>query len=82
MNLKLKYTALLSKWLFKLLNMERMWQQFLRHIYLRSKPLVQVEWTPKDTHCNTLNLGIYNFFPSIHQIQVLPSPLPLFFFSF
>lgn len=50
MALKLKYIALLSKWLFKLLNMERMWQQFLRHIYLRSKPLVHAEWTPKDTH--------------------------------
>jgi hypothetical protein len=23
--------------------------------------------------CNTLNLGLYNFFSNIHQIQVLPS---------
>jgi hypothetical protein len=27
----------------------------------------------KHGECNTLNLGVYNFFSKIHQIQVLPS---------
>jgi hypothetical protein len=34
-------------------------------------------WMKKEAECNTLNLGVYNFFSNIHQIHVL-----LFFFSF
>jgi hypothetical protein len=34
-------------------------------------------WMKKEDECNTLNLGVYNFFSNIHQIHVL-----LFFFSF
>ena len=33
-------------------------------------------------HCNTLNLGVYNFFSNIHQIQVLPSFFLAFLFFF
>jgi hypothetical protein len=50
MDLDLKNRAQLSKWLFKLLTMEGTWQQLLRNKYLRSKPLVQVEWKSGDSH--------------------------------
>jgi hypothetical protein len=40
---KLKNIALLSKWLFKLLAFDGLWQQILRNKYLGSKPLSQVE---------------------------------------
>ena len=41
-NLELKNTALLSKWLFKLLTSDGIWQQIIRNKYLGSKPLSQV----------------------------------------
>ncbi|WVZ75254.1 hypothetical protein U9M48_023328 [Paspalum notatum var. saurae] len=48
-DLNIKNTALLSKWLFKLLTSDGTWQQFLRNKYLGSKPLVQVDWKTGDS---------------------------------
>jgi hypothetical protein len=41
-DLSIKNTTLLSKWLFKLLTSDDIWQQLLRNKYLGPKPLVQV----------------------------------------
>ncbi|WVZ51704.1 hypothetical protein U9M48_002819 [Paspalum notatum var. saurae] len=49
-DLYVKNIALLSKWLFKLLTSEGTWQQLLKNKYLSSKPLVQVDWKPGDSH--------------------------------
>ena len=49
-NLAIKNICLQSKWLFKLLNEEGMWQQLLRNKYLGSQPLVQAEGKPGDSH--------------------------------
>jgi len=49
-NLDIKNTALLSKWLFKLLTTKGTWQQMLRKKYLGSKPLSQVQWKNGDSH--------------------------------
>jgi hypothetical protein len=49
-NLDIKNTALLSKWLFKLLTTEGTWQQMLCKKYLGSKPLSQVQWKNGDLH--------------------------------
>jgi hypothetical protein len=43
-------TALLSKWIYKLLTSDGMWQQLLRNKYVGSKPLSQVEWKLGDSH--------------------------------
>jgi hypothetical protein len=43
-------TALLSKWMYKLLTSDGMWQQLLRNKYVGSKPLSQVEWKLGDSH--------------------------------
>jgi hypothetical protein len=40
--LELKNRCLLSKWLFKLLNEEGVWQEILHNKYLQSKTLSQV----------------------------------------
>jgi hypothetical protein len=40
---------LLSKWLFKLLTEEGVWQQLLRNKYLINKTLSQVEAKPTDS---------------------------------
>jgi hypothetical protein len=42
--------ALLSKWLYKLLTSDGMWQQLLRNKYIGSKSLAQVEWKIGDSH--------------------------------
>ena len=39
--LEIKNTALLSKWLYRLLKTDGTWQQILRNKYLGTKPLVQ-----------------------------------------
>jgi hypothetical protein len=48
--LEFKNKCLLSKWLFKLLTEEGVWQQLLRNKYLINKTLSQVEAKPTDSH--------------------------------
>jgi hypothetical protein len=47
--LELKNKSLLSKWLFKLLNEEGVWQELLQNKYLQSKTLSQVTAKPTDS---------------------------------
>jgi hypothetical protein len=46
---ELKNKCLLSKWLFKLLNKEGVWQELLRNKYLHSKSLSEVTTKPTDS---------------------------------
>jgi hypothetical protein len=43
-------TALLSKWIYKLLTSDGIWQQLLHNKYVGSKPLSQVECKLGDSH--------------------------------
>lgn len=43
-------SALLSKWLYKLLTSDGMWQQLLRNKYIGSKSLAQMEWKMGGSH--------------------------------
>src|SRR6266540_1383109 len=47
--LEIKNMCLLSKWLYKLLNEEGVWQQILQNKYLNDKSLSQVEAEPTDS---------------------------------
>jgi hypothetical protein len=47
--LELKNKCLLSKWLFKILTEEGMWQQILTNKYLKHQTLAQVEAKPTDS---------------------------------
>lgn len=47
--LELKNKCLLSKWLFKLLTEDGMWQQILHNKYLKDKTLAQVEAKPTNS---------------------------------
>ena len=47
--LELKNRCLLSKWLFKLLNEEGIWQELLHNKYLSQKTLVEVQEKPTDS---------------------------------
>jgi hypothetical protein len=49
-NLSVKNSCLLSKWLYKLLNEDGMWQQLLKNKYLGDKSLTQISRRPGDSH--------------------------------
>ena len=49
-DLEAKNTALLSKWLFKLLTEDGVWQQLLRNKYVGSKTVSQMSWKAGDSH--------------------------------
>jgi hypothetical protein len=49
-DLEVKNSALLGKWLFKLLTEDGTWQTILRRKYIGSKTLSQVVWKPGDSH--------------------------------
>lgn len=48
-DLESKNTCLLSKWLFKVLNPEGVWQQFIQNKYLYYETLSQVMAKPMDS---------------------------------
>jgi hypothetical protein len=49
-NLEIQNKCLLSKWLFKLINENGVWQNLLRKKYLSNKSLTQVQYSPGDSH--------------------------------
>ena len=49
MDLETLNKCLLSKWLFKLINEEGIWQQLLRNKYLANKTIIQVEKKSRDS---------------------------------
>jgi hypothetical protein len=49
-NLEIQNKCLLSKWLFKLINENGVWQNLLRKKYLSNKSLTQVQYKPGDSH--------------------------------
>jgi hypothetical protein len=49
-DLEVKNTALLGKWLFKLLTEEGTWQTILKRKYIGPKALSQVLWKQGDSH--------------------------------
>jgi hypothetical protein len=49
-DLDIQNTALLSKWLYKLLTTDGIWQQLIHNKYLGSKPLSQAFWKLGDSH--------------------------------
>ncbi|WVZ51423.1 LOW QUALITY PROTEIN: hypothetical protein U9M48_002571 [Paspalum notatum var. saurae] len=49
-NLEIQNICLLSKWLYKLINEEGVWQNILKKKYLRGKSSGEVQWKPGDSH--------------------------------
>ncbi|WVZ62207.1 hypothetical protein U9M48_011977 [Paspalum notatum var. saurae] len=50
LNLEAQNTCLISKWLYKLINENGIWQQLLRKKYLKNKTIGEVFWKPGDSH--------------------------------
>jgi hypothetical protein len=49
-DLEVKNSALLGKWIFKLLIEDGVWQTHLKRKYIGTKALSQVLWKPGDSH--------------------------------
>jgi hypothetical protein len=49
-NLEIHNECLLSKWLFKLINEDGLWQRILRNKYLFNQTVGKVERKPGDSH--------------------------------
>jgi hypothetical protein len=49
-NLEIQNECLLSKWLFKLINEDSLWQMILRSKYLFNQTVGKVERKPRDSH--------------------------------
>jgi hypothetical protein len=47
--LDVKNSCLLSKWMFKIINEEGMWQELLCNKYLKTKTIVEVQAKPTDS---------------------------------
>jgi hypothetical protein len=61
-DLQVKNTALLGKWLFKLLTEDGIWQTLLKRKYVGSKALSQVIWKLGDSHFWAGLMATKNFF--------------------
>jgi hypothetical protein len=60
--LEVKNTALLGKWLFKLLTEEGTWQTILKRNKFGPKALSQFLWKPGDSHFWAVLMATKNFF--------------------
>ena len=69
-NLDVQNKCLLSKWLFKLINEDGVWQQILRRKYLRHKTIIQVEYMPGDSHFWSGLMNIKQDFLSLGRFQL------------
>ncbi|VAH70650.1 unnamed protein product [Triticum turgidum subsp. durum] len=49
-DLEIKNIALLSKWVYKLLSENGVWQEIIRNKYVGSNAISQVHWKPGDSH--------------------------------
>ena len=49
-DLEIKNISLLSKWVYRLLTEDGVWQEIIRNKYVGSKAISQVYWKPGDSH--------------------------------
>jgi hypothetical protein len=49
-DLEVNTSALIGKWLFKLLTEDGVWKTLLKRKYIGTKALSQVLWKPEDSH--------------------------------
>jgi hypothetical protein len=69
-DLEVKNTALLGKWLFKLLTEERTWQTILKRKYIGQKALSQVLWKPGDSHFWAGLMAMKKFFFGLGSFSI------------
>ncbi|WVZ49766.1 hypothetical protein U9M48_001095 [Paspalum notatum var. saurae] len=70
LNLEAQNTCLLSKWLYKLINEDGIWQQLLRKKYLKNKTIGEVFWKPGDSHFWSGLMKVKDQFMDLSTFQV------------
>ena len=80
-NLDIQNKCLLSKWLFKLLNEEGLWQEPLRNKYLKDKPLGCCTKKPTDSHFWKGLMKVKDTFLSLGTFKVKDGSQTRFWFD-
>jgi hypothetical protein len=62
--------CLLSKWLFKLINGDGVWQHLLKNKYLRDKTLTQVQHMPGDSQFWAGHMKVKDEFLSMSRFDL------------
>jgi len=70
-NLDIQNKCLLSKWLFKLLNEDGMWQELLRNKYIKDKTLGSCVKKPTDSHFWKSLMNVKDVFMDFGSFKVL-----------
>jgi hypothetical protein len=69
-NLEIQNKCLLSKWLFKLLNEDGLWQELLRNKCIKNKTLGSCEKKPTDSHFWKSTVNIKDTFLELGHFYV------------
>jgi hypothetical protein len=69
-NLEIQNVCLLSKWLFKLINEDGLWQTILRNKYLSNQTIGKVERKPGDSHFWTRLMKVKDNFLRFGSFQL------------
>ena len=70
LNLEIQNKCLLSRWLYRLLNSDGMWQTILRKKYLRSKTITQVQHINVDSQFQAGLMSVKNDFFRLEKFQL------------
>ena len=70
LNLEAQNACLLSKWLYKLINEDEIWQQLLRKKYLKNKTIGEVFLKPGDSHFWSGLMKVKDQFIDLSTFQV------------
>jgi hypothetical protein len=70
LNIDVQNRCLLSKWLFKLINEEGIWQTMMRHKYLRTQTIRHVQRKPSDSHFLSGLMKVKDSFLSLGHMKL------------
>jgi hypothetical protein len=69
-NIDVENKCLLSKWLFKLINEEGLWQNILKKKYLRTQTITHVQKKPGDSHFLSGLMNVKEYFLNLGHFQL------------
>jgi hypothetical protein len=69
-NIDVQNRYLLSKWLFKLINEDGIWQNLLKRKYLKTQMISQVQRKPRDSHFSSGLVRVKDSFLSLGHFRL------------
>jgi hypothetical protein len=70
LNIDVQNKCLLSKWLFKLINEEGLWQNILKRKYLKTQTITHVQKKPGDSHVWSGLMNVKDSFLNLGHFQL------------